>query len=238
MGMTLGDAFTQRKKLDASITSWTNRLGQAGQDHRSYFAKKIEGEGAFQPEPGSEKISQRHYTIEECRRKLDELIAEDEELALRISMTNQIARATVRGMDDVEKEYTVPELLVLKNDIVPKMEAVARAVPTRPDGVNVFEQGSGYIRQRDIRKIEERKESFSDKGLKIEEKSLVGYQVEETTQYGVPQREAWDSIDRIQDFAERIKQAIHQANKTELVALPQKGASPNAPKKAGKPEKH
>jgi hypothetical protein len=41
----------------------------------------------------------------------------------------------------------------------------------------------------------------------------------EHTDYGLPRREVWNEIDRIQEFAERVKQAIYEANKTELVEL-------------------
>jgi hypothetical protein len=41
----------------------------------------------------------------------------------------------------------------------------------------------------------------------------------EVTDYGVPRREQWDAIDRIGEFAQRVKQAINQANKTELAEL-------------------
>ncbi|MGE0710563.1 MAG: hypothetical protein AB7N76_27220 [Planctomycetota bacterium] len=55
--------------------------------------------------------------------------------------------------------------------------------------------------------------------MKVEEVETVGYDVTETTDYGLPRREAWDEVDRIQDFAQRVKEAINQANKIELVEL-------------------
>ena len=39
------------------------------------------------------------------------------------------------------------------------------------------------------------------------------------TDYGLVRREQWDAIDQIGEFAQRVKQAINQANKTELVEL-------------------
>ncbi|MEQ9080970.1 MAG: hypothetical protein RLP09_44315, partial [Sandaracinaceae bacterium] len=71
---------------------------------------------------------------------------------------------------------------------------------------------------REIRKLERKKESFQG-DLKIEEMEVLGYDVLEVTDYGVPVRSAWNTIDRIQDFAQRVKQAINEANKTELVEL-------------------
>ncbi len=219
MTMTLGDAFNRRKKLEADIESWSNRLTQAGKDKREYVTKEIEGEQAFKPEPGTEKIVTRHYTVEECHQKLLELIREDQELALRISLTNQNAKAQIEMLDGSKKEMSVPELLVLKTDIIPKLEKIARALPTTPDNVSVFEEGKGFIKHRNIKKLEKKKETLSEKGLKIEETIITGYQIQEFTEYGIAQRDAWNEIDRIQDFAQRVKQAINEANKTELVEL-------------------
>lgn len=219
MGMSLGDAFNRRKKLDADIKNWTARLAQAGQDSREYFTKQIEGSNAFLPDPATEKISTRHYTIEECQQKLKQLIAEDQGLALRISLTNQKAKATVEDLNGVVREMTVPELLVLKAEIIPKIEQAARAVPVRSDSINIFDQGENYIKQRSIKKLEKKKETLTDKGLKIEEITVIGYQVTEITEYGIPQRQAWNEIDKIQEFAQRVKQAINEANKMELVEI-------------------
>lgn len=216
MPMTLGDGFNRRKKLDADIGAWTRRLAEAGANRREYFTEAIQGEKAFQPTPGSEKSTERHYTIEECREKLKALILEDQELALRISKTNQLAAASVRDLEGKETRLTVPELLVLKNDVIPKLEAAARAVPLRAEGVNVFEQGDGHVKHRIIKKQERKKETLVEKGMKLEELVTIGYEVYETTDFGIPKREAWNEVDRIQEFAERVKQAIAEANKTEL----------------------
>ena len=35
--------------------------------------------------------------------------------------------------------------------------------------------------------------------------------------YGLPTRDVWNEIDRVQEFLQRVKQAINRANKTELV---------------------
>ena len=115
---TLGDAFNRRKKLAADLQTWVNRLTSAGSDRRVYRCKSIEGDAAFIPEPGSERITERHYEIAECRARIAEILAEDQNLALRISLTNQRAKATVIDLEGVEREMTVPEMLVLKNDIL------------------------------------------------------------------------------------------------------------------------
>jgi hypothetical protein len=219
MRMTLGDAFNRRKKLDADLTSWTNRLKAAGATKRSFRCKAIEGAAAFEPEPGSEKTTSRHYTVEECREKIRELLEEDRVLALRISLTNQAARAEVEDLGGALRTYSIPELLVLKDSIIPKLEAAARAVPLRADGVNVIGTGDNHVRYRTVQKVERKKETFSDKGLKAEEMETLGYDVVEVTDYGLPSREVWNEIDRIQEFQQRVKQAINRANKTELVEL-------------------
>ena len=53
----------------------------------------------------------------------------------------------------------------------------------------------------------------------MEEVELLGHDVVEVTDYGMERREQWDAIDRIGEFAQRVKQAINQANKTDLVEL-------------------
>ena len=171
------------------------------------------------PAAGSEKSSTRHYTVEECRSKIEEILAEDRSLALRISLTNQSARAEVEDLQGASRSYTIPELLVLKDDIIPKIETSLRAVPLRADAnVDVFDQGDDFSRHRTVTKAERKKETFSDKGLKVEEMELLGWDVVEVTDYGLPTRDVWNQIDRVQEFLQRVKQAINRANKTELVA--------------------
>jgi len=217
--MTLGDGFNRRKKLATDLQTWIARLKLAGSTRRIYRTKSIEGADAFAPEPGSEKSTMRHYTVEECRTKIDEILVEDRTLALRISLTNQRARAEVEDLDGRSREYSIPELLVLKDDVIPKLELAARAIPLRADGVNVIGRGEGFEKHRTVTKVERKKETFSDKGLKAEEIELLGYDVVEVTDYGLPSRDVWNEIDRIQEFLQRVKQAINRANKTDLVDL-------------------
>jgi hypothetical protein len=219
MSMTLGDGFNRRKKLAADLQTWIGRLQHAGATRRSYRAKAIEGADAFVPEPGSEKTTSRNYTVEECRQKLREIIDEDRALALRISLTNQRARAEVVDLEGRSREHTIPELLVLKDDIIPKLEQAARAIPLRADGVNVIETGAGFVKHRAVTKVERKKETFSDKGLKAEEMVTLGYDVVDTTDFGLASRDVYNEIDRIQDYLQRVKQAINRANKSELVDL-------------------
>ena len=220
MGLSLGDAFNRRKKLSADLNAWTQRLAQAGADRRWYRTPAIEGDDAFAPEAGSDRATARHYTIEECRERIATIIDEDRSLAMRISLTNQRAKATIVDLDEKEVELTVPELLVLKSDIIPKLEQAARALPTRAEGVSVIAEGDGFVRLREIKKVERKKETFSEQGMKVEEMEFLHYDITEITDYGVSQRHAWNEIDKIQDFAQRVKQAINRANKAELVELP------------------
>lgn len=217
--LTLGDAFNRRKKLSADLAAWVGRLQSAGAVRRSYRTRAIEGADAFKPDPGSEKSSTRHYTVEEARAKIDEILVEDRSLALRISLTNQRARTEIEDLDGVVRSYTVPELLVIKDDIIPKMEQSLRAVPVRADNVSVFDAIDGAVKHRTVTKVERKRETFSDKGLKAEEMELLGYDVVEVTDFGLASRDMWNAIDRVQEYQQRVKQAINRANKTELVTL-------------------
>lgn len=216
--MTLGDAFNRRKKLAADLGTWVGRLQAAGSVKRTFRTFAIDGAEAFIAFEGSEKKTTRHYTVDECRAKLAEIVAEDRSLALRISLTNQRALAEVEDVDGVVRTYTVPELLVLKGDIIPKMEQAARAVPIRQDNVSTYETGPDFVKHRSVTKVERKKETWSEKGLKAEEMELVGFDVVETTDYGLPARGMYNEIDRVQEFLQRVKQAINRANKTELVS--------------------
>ncbi|NYE49313.1 hypothetical protein HDA32_004433 [Spinactinospora alkalitolerans] len=219
MTMTLGDAFNRRKKLAADLQSWINRLSLSGNERRAYRTSRLEGEGAYRPQPGTEKATRREYTVQECRERIAAILEEDRELALRISRTNQLARAEIEDLDGRMRLLSIPELLVLKDDTIPKLEQAARAVPLRADDVGVYESGDDWVRYRTVKKIERKRESFSEKGLKVEEMELLGYDVVEVTDYGAARRAQWDEIDRIGEFAQRVKQAINQANKTDLAEL-------------------
>lgn len=219
MNLTLGDAFNRRKKLAADMAAWIGRLKASGAVKHSYRTRAVEGADAFVALPGSQKTSTRHYTIDECRAKIAEIVAEDRALALRISLTNQRATAEIEDLDGVVRTYTIPELLVLKDDIIPKLEESLRAVPLRADNVDVVEQHDDHVMHRAVTRVERKRETFSDKGLKAEEMELLGFDVVEVADYGLPTREMWNAIDRVQEYQQRVKQAVNRANKTELVAL-------------------
>src|SRR5512146_1809134 len=125
VAMTLGDGFNRRKKLAADLQTWIGRLGLAGAERRTYRASVLDGDNAYRPDPGTEKANTRQYTVQECRDKFAEILDEDELLALRISRTNQQARAEIVDLSGRTRVLSIPELLVLKNDTIPKLEQAA-----------------------------------------------------------------------------------------------------------------
>ncbi|MFX1255924.1 MAG: hypothetical protein ACFFCZ_30235 [Promethearchaeota archaeon] len=217
--MNLGDAFGRRKQIDAELERWINRLQLAGRDSLHYETKAIEGEGKFEATPGSSKEYTRVYTIEECLEKINALIKEDQELALRISLTNQLAKAKLIDLDGTERELTIPELLVLKNEIEPKREKAARAIPIQAKGVEVIEKREEYTKWRSIKPMYKRQQELSEKGHKIENEYIDHYKIEEVLDYGYLERKVYDEVDKIHIWLQRIKKAINEANKTELVEL-------------------
>ena len=219
ISLTLGDAFSRRKQIESEIQNWINRLRLAGTDSVRYQTKAIEGPEKFKTVPGTKKDYFRNYTIEECRKKIEELIEEDKKLALRISLTNQKAKAKLIDLDGKEVELTIPELLVLKNDIAPKLEEAAQAIPKLAKGVEVIEKTDKYQKWQSIQPVYKTKQSLSEQGHKIEERIIDYYEVQEITDYGEGERNVFDEIDRIHEWQHRLKEAINQANKTELIDL-------------------
>jgi len=219
MVITLGDGFSLRKQIEAELNNWINRLNLAGRNTIRYQTKTIEGENKFDNIPGSKKEFNRTYTVEECKAKIEELIEKDQKLALRISLTNQKAKAKLLDLNGNEIELTIPELLVLKNDIAPKLERAAQSVPKLAKGVEIIENTQNYTKWRTIYPIYKTKQSLSEQGHKIEEKIIDYYEVEEITDFGVEERKVFDEIDKIHAWQHRLKDAINQANKTELIEI-------------------
>jgi len=219
MTITLGDAFSRRKQIEVELENWTNRLRYAGRTTTSYQTKSIEGGKDFDAIPGSKRVFDRNYTIEECQTKIKEIIEEDKKLALRISLTNQRAKAKMIDLDGEEIELTIPELIVLKNDIAPKLENAAQAIPKLTKNVETIEKTDKYVKWRSIIPLYKKKQSLSEQGHKIEEDIIDYYNVEEIDDYGIEEREVFDKIDKIHAWQHRLKEAINQANKTELVDI-------------------
>lgn len=220
MSETLGDGFSKRKQLESDIETWINRLRLAGRDTESYSTKNIQGTDKFIPIPGSKKTFRRNYTIEECRSKIQELIEDDRKLAIRISLTNQVAKAKLLDLDNDEKELTIPELLVLRNDIAPRLESMLRTIPLRSSGVNILEETEEFLKYRNVNKQMKRVQEMGEKGQVTTNDVIDFYNVEDVTDYGLPQRDIYDEIDKVHAYIVRIKEAINQANKTPLVVLP------------------
>ncbi|MFX0090902.1 MAG: hypothetical protein ACFFBD_03990 [Candidatus Hodarchaeota archaeon] len=217
--MNLGDAFSRRKQIDAELERWISRLQLAGRDTLQYETKAIEGEGQYVSIPGSSREYTRTYTIKECLEKINVLIKEDQELARRISLTNQKAKAKLIDLDGVERELSIPELLVLRNEIAPKKEKAARTIPILAKGVEIVEKTEQYTKWRSITPQYKRKQSLSDKGHKIEEEYVDHYKINEVKDYGYLERKVFDEVDKIHEWVQRVKKAINEANKTELVEL-------------------
>ncbi len=219
VSLTLGDGFSRRKQIESELENWINRLKLAGRTVISYQTKSIEGGKNFQAVPGTKKEYDRTYTIEECQQKIKELIEEDKKLALRISLTNQKAKAKMIDLEGNEVELTIPELIVLKNDIAPKLENAAQMIPKLARNIETMEKTAAYIKWRNIYPVLKKKQSLSEQGHKIEEDIIDYYSVEEVTDYGVDERKVFDEIDKIHAWQHRLKEAINQANKTELLEL-------------------
>lgn len=219
MNLTLGDAFSRRKQVESEITNWNNRLAIAGRISTIFKTKKIVGNEKFEPLPGSIQKYDRHYTIEECRTNLDKLIAEDKDLALRISKTNQLAKSKLKDLSGEEVELSIPELLVLKNDIAPKIEASLRNVPIRATGVDVIKEEKDHIVYRTITEILKSVQEMGEKGQVITNNIIEYYKVTDNIDYGLNQRDIYNEIDKVHEWMHRLKEAINQANKTELVIL-------------------
>ena len=134
-------------------------------------------------------------------------------------MTNQKARSKLIDLNGNEVELTIPELLVLKNDIAPKLEAAAQSVPRKAVGVEVIEATDKSTKWRTIYPLYKQKQSLSEQGHKIEEEYIDYYNVEEIIDYGIEERNVFDQIDKIHAWQHRLKEAINQANKTELIEL-------------------
>ena len=217
--ITLSDGFSLRKAIASELETWMNRLRLAGRKTNRYQSKEIEGDKKFTAIPGSLTEYPRHYTIPECNEKIKELIEEDRKLAMRISVTNQKAKALMKDLEGNDVELTIPALLVLKNDIAPKLERAAQAIPKLNQNAEVMEKTNDYCKWRTVFPYYKTKQSLSEQGHKIEEEYVDYYNVEEVMDYGYDERKVNDEIDKIHSWQHRLKEAINQANKTPLVDL-------------------
>ena len=216
--MNLGDGFSRRKQIQSEFKSWINRLQLTGQEETKYTVAKLD-QTEEQAVPGSKTKFNRVFTTEECLKNLNDLLEQDKKLALRISLTNQEARANMIDLDGKEVELTIPELIVLKNEISPKLEEIARSIPKQNLGREVIETADGYIKWRVIKSINSRTREITKEGFQRDVDKTLGYNIKEVTDYGYTERAIFDQVDNIQKWQHRLKEAINQANKTLLIEL-------------------
>ncbi len=216
--MNLGNAFARRKQLNAEISTWTNRLSLSGKNTKQYRTLDISEGKNFKPIPGTIKEYNRNYSIEECRDKLNVLIEEDKLLAIRISLTNQVAKARIINLEGKEEILSIPELLVLKNDIAPKIEQAIRSIPRKTVGVEIMETSEQSIKWRAITTRLKTEQVLNDKGL-AENKVIDYHDVQEVEDFGYSEREVFDEVDKVHKWMQSLKEAVNQANQTELVEI-------------------
>jgi len=214
--MNLGDGFNRRKQIASEIEKWIARLSLAGKNTIVYQTKSI-NEKELIPIPGSKREYLRNYSIEECRANIEELINEDRDLAIRISKTNQIAKAKLIDIDGKEKEMTIPELLVLKNEIAPKMERAIQSIPVMNSEAEIVEKTKNSIRTRTIEPSYLDVQELTEKGVRIDKRIVDFYNITESEDFGWDLRAKYDMADKISAWIERIRVAIAEANKTELI---------------------
>ncbi len=214
--MNLGDGFNRRKQIASEIEKWISRLSLAGKNTVIFQTKSI-NEKELIPIPGTKREYLRHYSIEECRTNIEALIKEDRDLAIRISKTNQIAKAKLIDIDGKEKEMTIPELLVLKNEIAPKMERAIQTIPVLSSEAEVLEKTKDSIKTRTISPMFINVQELTDKGVRIDKRVVDYYEITELEDFGWEIRAKYDIEDKISAWIERIRVAIAEANKTELI---------------------
>ena len=134
-------------------------------------------------------------------------------------LPNQLEKATLIDLKGSEKEYSVPELLVLKNDIAPKLENLQRSIPIRAQGVDIIEEKTDSIKYRIITETKKSVQQMGEKGQVITNNVTDFFTVEERIDYGFNQRTVYDEIDKIHQWLVRLKEAINQANRTPLAEL-------------------
>lgn len=217
--MNLGDGFSRRKQIQSEFDVWLNRLSLAGREETHFSTKEL-GDSEENAVVGSLRKFGRNFSIEECLSKLDDLLEEDKTLAKRISLTNQQARAVVMNIEGNKLlTLTIPELIVLKNDITPKLNEIEEHIPQQTAGKEVLETKDKYIKWREIKTIISRTRKVSKEGFQMDVDVLKGYNVKEIVDYGYNERELLDRKDKLREWEGRLKKGINEANKTILINL-------------------
>lgn len=217
--MNLGDGFSKRKQIQNEFQIWLRRLSLAGKDETRFITKEL-GADENKAVKGSLKKFIRNYTIDECLDKLTAFIKEDTELAHRISLTNQKAAVTMKNLDGEEVRLTIPELIVLKNNIAPKFVEIEDNIPRLTSGEEIIEDESkDFVKWRVIKAIIDKTREIGENGFQRDVEVVKGYNVREVKDYGYSERAIYDRKDNIAAWETRLKEAINQANKTLLVEL-------------------
>lgn len=216
--MNLGDGFSRRKQIQTEFSIWLNRLALAGREETNFTSVEL-GDSEEKAIVGTLKKFGRSYTIEECLSKLYDLLDEDKLLAKRISLTNQQAKAMVMDIEGKILELTIPELIVLKNDLIPKLNSIEDNIPRQAEGREILETNKGNIKWRKIDAIISRTRKISKDGFQMDVDVIKGYKVLEVVDYGYDKRKLMDRNDKIQMYVDGVKRAINEANKTLLIKL-------------------
>lgn len=208
--MNLSDAFTRRKEIQEEISLWTDRLNNAGINRKVYLLdadkKEIELVESFY----------REYTIEECLQSLQALMQEDKNLAIRISKTNAKVEVELEDFDGQVRRVSIAELLILKDSIIPNMQKIVSSKPIANSGKE-GKKLEGYVEYETIHPRMSNVEDVKE-GVKFTKSVLQGYTKTVIEDFGISQRQKYDEQDKINHFARRVKKALNEANKAELLA--------------------
>lgn len=224
MEMTLGDGFTRRKQIQNDINKWLSRLRYAGREEIHYsVVDKSDIDISDNAIPGTVKEFKRAYSISECIEKIENLIEEDKILAKRISLTNQRAGAVMINLKGEEETLTIPELIILKNEIAPKILQLVSDIPTKQDDLHSLEdvedRGDKGVVWRKVNPITSRTRIMTDNNMYQDVDKIVQYNIKRVNDFGYSNRQIYDKEDKVNDWIHRIKEAINQANKTKLIEL-------------------
>ncbi len=208
--MNLSDAFTRRKEIQEEISLWTNRLECSGINKKIYLLDAEKKEIALK------EATYREYTIEECLQALHNLMEEDKNLAIRISKTNARVEVELEDFDGNIRKVSIAELLILKESIIPNMQKIVQCKPVADLGKEV-KKLQGYIEYESIHPIVKQVDDVKE-GVKITKQVIECYTKTVVEDFGITRRQQYDEQDKINHFARRVKKALNEANKAELVS--------------------
>ena len=216
--LTLGDGFTRRKQIENEINTWLNRMGLSGRNDINYITESADlSEDKIVI--GTKRVHNRTFTTIECINKVKSLIEADKKMALRISLTNQTAKARMQDLEGNEVTLTIPELIVLKNEIAPKLKQMYATIPQQDMDNEIIEVKDDHIIWRVASANILRKKIINDKGFQEDISKISNYSVRIVEDYGRSARDIYEEKDKISAWEHRLKEAINQANKTPLIDI-------------------